>query len=52
MVEVNTADDLERELKTVGAQTIVITADIDMKTKKHTRIRDYKTIVGSFEKHT
>ena len=52
VIEVETADDLERELKTIGPKTIVINANIDMKTKMHTRIRDYKTIVGSFQNHT
>ena len=51
-VFVSTADDLEKQLNTVGAQTIVITADIDMQKKGNTRIRDNKTIVGSYSKHT
>ena len=52
VVEVSTADDLEKQLNTVGAQTIVINANIDMKSKGNTRIRDNKTIVGSFKYHT
>ena len=52
VVEVTTADELENKLATVGAQTIVVNGNIDMKTKMHTRIRDYKTIVGAFESHT
>ncbi len=52
VVYVSTADDLEKQLNSVGAQTIVITADIDMQKKGNTRIRDNKTIVGSFSKHT
>lgn len=52
VVYVSTADDLEKQLNTVGAQTIVITADIDMQKKGNTRIRDNKTIVGSYAAHT
>ena len=52
VVQVTTADDLEKQLNSVGAQTIVINANIDMKTKGNTRIRDNKTIVGSFKYHT
>ena len=52
VIEVTTADELESELKKVGPKTIVIKENIDMKTKMHTRIRDYTTIVGSFDKHT
>ena len=52
IVYVSNADQLEKELNTVGDKTIVINANIDMKNKSHTRIRDYKTIVGSFKYHT
>ena len=52
VVYVSTADELEKQLNSVGAQTIVITADIDMQKKGNTRIRDNKTIVGSYGKHT
>ena len=52
VVEVTTADDLEREAKTEGPKTIVVNGNIDMRTKKHTRIRDFKTIVGAFQYHT
>ena len=52
VVEVTTADQLETQLKSVGAQTIVINANINMKDKMHTRIRDNKTIVGSFKYKT
>ena len=52
VVEVNTADELEKELKSIGPQTIVINANINMRKKMHTRIRDNKTIVGSFNYHT
>ena len=52
VVEVKTADDLVNEAKSEGPKTIVINGKIDMRTKWHTRIRDYKTIVGSFEENT
>ena len=52
VVYVSTADELEKQLDSVGAQTIVITANIDMQKKSHTRIRDNKTIVGSYAAHT
>ena len=52
VVLVSTADELEKQLNSVGAQTIVINANIDMKSKGNTRIRDNKTIVGSFKYHT
>ena len=52
VVFVNTADELEKQCNSVGAQTIVINANIDMRNKGNTRIRDYKTIVGSFKYRT
>lgn len=52
VVYVSTADDLETQLNSVGAQTIVVTADIDMQKKGNTRIRDNKTIVGQYGSHT
>ena len=52
VVQVSTTDELVKELNSVGAQTIVINANIDMRTKGNTRIRDNKTIVGSFKYHT
>ena len=52
VVYVSTANDLEKQLNTVGPQTIVISENIDMKSKGNTRIRDNKTIVGSFKYHT
>ena len=52
VVYVKTADDLEKQLNSVGAKTVVISANIDMRNKSNTRIRDYKTIVGSFKYHT
>lgn len=51
-VFVSTADDLEKQLNTTEPKTIVITADIDMQNKFHTRIRDNKTIVGSYGSKT
>ena len=38
VVYVTTADDLEKQLNSVGAQTIVISANIDMRKKSNTRI--------------
>ncbi|MEE3405367.1 MAG: RICIN domain-containing protein, partial [Acutalibacteraceae bacterium] len=52
VVYVSTADDLVKQLDSVGAQTIVITGDIDMQSKGNTRIRDNKTIVGCYGSHT
>lgn len=52
VVYVSTADDLEKQLDSVGAQTIVVTANIDMQKKGNTRIRDNKTIVGCYGNHT
>ena len=52
VVFVTTADDLEKELNSVGPQIIVIAANIDMQKKSNTRIRDNKTIVGSLKYHT
>lgn len=51
-VFVSTANDLEKQLNTTEPKTIVITADIDMQSKSHTRIRDNKTIVGSYGSKT
>ncbi len=51
-VFVSTADDLEAQLKTTEPKTIVVTADIDMQKKSHTRIRDNKTLVGCYGTHT
>lgn len=52
VVYVSDADNLEKQLNSKGAQTIVITADIDMQKKSNTRVRDNKTIVGQYGKHT
>ena len=49
VVYVNNANELESKLKELGPLTIVINANIDMIVKAYTRIRDYKTIVGSFK---
>ena len=52
VVFVNTKDEFIKNLDSVGPQTIVLNANVDMKYEKNTRIRDYKTIVGSFKYHT
>lgn len=52
VVYVSTADELEKQLNSTGARTIVVTADIDMQKKGNTRIRDNKTIVGCYGSHT
>ena len=52
VVYVSTADDLEKQCNSVGAQTIVISGNINMQAKSNTRVRDNKTIVGSFKYHT
>ena len=52
VIEVTTADELVDELKSIGPKTIVVNGNIDMTAKWHTRIRDYKTLVGSFQKNT
>ena len=52
VIEVTTADELVNELKSIGPKTIVVNGNIDMTDKWHTRIRDYKTLVGSFQKNT
>ena len=52
VVEVSTLDQLLKECNSVGAKTIVINANIDCKSTFQSRIRDYKTIVGSFKYHT
>ena len=52
IIEVTTADELVNELKTIGPKTVVVNGNINMTDKWHTRIRDYKTLVGSFENNT
>ncbi|MBP5247804.1 MAG: RICIN domain-containing protein [Fibrobacter sp.] len=52
VVYVSTDADLIKELDSEEPKTIVVTADIDMQTHAHTRIRDFKTLVGSYAKHT
>jgi pectin lyase len=47
-VTASTADELVSYLDSTDPLTIVLTADIDMQNKSHTRIRDYKTIIGSY----
>lgn len=51
-VTASTADQLESYLNEVGAMTIVINGNIDMQKKGNTRIRDNKTIVGSYSANT
>lgn len=52
VVYVSTADDLVKQLDSTEPKTIVVTADIDMQSKSHTRIRDNKTLVGCYGNHT
>ena len=52
VVEVNNLDQLLKECNSVGPQTIVVNANIDCKSSFQPRIRDNKTIVGSFKYHT
>lgn len=52
VVYVSTADELEKQANTAEPKTIVVTADIDMRKKSHTRVRDNKTIVGCYGNHT
>ncbi len=51
-VTASTADELETYLNSTEPLTVVLTADIDMQKKSHTRIRDYKTLVGSYSANT
>lgn len=52
VVFVNSTEELLKECNSVGPQTIVLNANVDLKMEKNSRIRDYKTIVGSFKYHT
>ena len=52
VVIVNNKDELIKALDSEGAQTIVLNANVDLKYEKNTRIRDYKTLVGSFKYKT
>ena len=52
VVIVNNKEDFIKQLDSIGPQTIVLNANIDLKYEKNTRIRDNKTIVGSFKYHT
>ena len=52
VVLVNSKEELIKELDSIGPQTIVLNANVDLKYEKNTRIRDYKTLVGSFKYHT
>lgn len=51
-VTASTADELEDYLDSTEPLTVVVTANIDMQNKSHTRIRDNKTIVGSYAANT
>lgn len=51
-VYVSTADALAEALDAPDPMIVVVTADIDMQTKSHTRIRDNKTLVGCYGSHT
>ena len=52
VVYVSTDTDLIAQLDAAEPKTIVVTADIDMQKHSHTRIRDFKTLEGSYAKHT
>ena len=52
VVYVSTADDLIKQLDSAEPKTVVLTADIDMQTHSHTRLRDNKTLVGCYGNHT
>lgn len=45
-----TADELEKALDSTEPMTVVLTADVDMRNAGFTRIRDNKTLVGSYGK--
>ncbi|MBQ8724934.1 MAG: RICIN domain-containing protein [Oscillospiraceae bacterium] len=49
-VYVDTVDELESALDSTDPLTVVLTADLDMKSAGFTRIRDNKTLVGSYSK--
>ena len=52
VIEVDNLTKLLNECNSVGPKTIVINANIDSKSTFQPRIRDNKTIVGSFKYHT
>ena len=52
VLQVNNLVQLLKECNSVGPKTIVVNANIDSKSTFQPRIRDYKTIVGSFKYHT
>ncbi len=52
VVYVSTDTELISALDSEDPKTVVVTADIDMKSHWHTRIRDYKTLVGAYGNHT
>lgn len=51
-VTVSNSSELKNALDSKEALTIVVSADIDMKSEGNTRIRDNKTIVGSYGANT
>ncbi len=51
-VTASTADQLEEYLNSTEPLTVVVTANIDMQKKSHTRLRDNKTLVGSYAANT
>lgn len=51
-VFVDTIDELKSAIGDTEPKTVVVTADLDMQNEFHTRIRDNKTIVGSYSNNT
>ncbi|MBQ7046943.1 MAG: RICIN domain-containing protein, partial [Oscillospiraceae bacterium] len=51
-VYVDTVDELESALDSADPATVVLSANLDMKSAGFTRIRDNKTLVGSYSKKT
>lgn len=51
-VFVDTVDELKSAIGDTKPKTVVVTADLDMQKEAHTRIRDNKTIIGSYAKNT
>ena len=48
----NTMQEFMKEMNSEGPKTIVLNVNVDMKMEKNTRVRDYKTIVGSYKYKT
>ena len=51
-VFVDTVAELKSAIGDTAPKTVVVTADLDMQNEAHTRIRDNKTIVGSYSSNT